>query len=104
MDTTAPRLAWWSLFVVAAVGAALVTAALVLVSAALTPPCPGPWCLYVLLYLPISGLGSAGAAVVIAAYARRGVGGYVLALLAGAAGYGAAWWWLINAGWFYSLD
>lgn len=57
----------------------------------LTPPCPGPWCLYVLVYLPVSAVGAAIAALVVGAYARRGFRGYVLALLAGVVGYGVAW-------------
>jgi hypothetical protein len=62
-----------------------------------SPPCH-PWCLTGLLYFPISAIGAAIVALAIAGYARRGPLGYLLGLLAGAVGYGAAWFYLLDAG------
>ena len=95
---TGPRLAWWRFLANAAGAAAVTTVALVLVSVRLTPPCGGPWCLTGLLYLPISAVGAAIVALAIARYARRGSLGYLLGLLAGAIGYGAAWYYLLDGG------
>ena len=93
-----PRLPWWRFLAVAAGAAAVTTVALVFVSVQLTPPCGGPWCLTGLLYFPISAIGAAIVALAIAGYARRGPRGYLVGLLAGAVGYGAAWFYLLDAG------
>lgn len=92
-----PRLPWWRFLAVAAGAAAVTTVALVFVSVQLTPPCH-PWCLTGLLYFPISAIGAAIVALAIAGYARRGPRGYLLGLLAGTVGYGAAWFYLMDGG------
>lgn len=95
---TEPRLAWWRLLADAAGGAAVTTVAIVFLSVRLTPTCDGPWCLTGLLYVPISAIGAAIVALGIAGYARRGPIGYLLGLLAGAAGYAASWYYLMDGG------
>src|SRR5688572_15631572 len=96
-QVTSPRLPWWRFLAVATGAAAVTTVALVFVSVQLTPSCH-PWCLTGLLYFPISAIGAAIVAVAISAYARRGARGYLLGLLAGAVGYGAAWFYLLEGG------
>ena len=92
---TSPPVASWRFVAVAAGAAAVVTIVLVFVSYQLTPSCGGPWCLTGLLYFPISAIGAAIVALVVARSARRS---YLVGLLAGVGGYAAAWFWLLEGG------
>ena len=83
---TTPRLGLAPLFLIATVVIAVETLTMVWVMVGLTPPCPGPWCLHILLYLPLSAIGAAIVALVIGWWARHGGRGYLVSLLAGVAG------------------
>ena len=80
----------------AAVAAGLTTFGLVYVMDLMTPPCGGPFCFYALLWLPVSAVGAAAVALVVAWYARRGGSGYAGALIAAVPGFAVAWYLLIG--------
>jgi hypothetical protein len=95
-ERRAPRLGLAMLFFTWTVAITIATLAMVWVMVQLTPPCPGPWCLYALIYLPISAVGAAILAIVMGRWARLGGRGYVVSLLAGVAGYAAAWFYILR--------
>ncbi|HEU0235431.1 MAG TPA: hypothetical protein VFR14_03205 [Candidatus Limnocylindrales bacterium] len=70
-----------------AVAAAIITVASIPVFRFLYRDCSELGCLAILLFIPTAAIGSAIAAIVVGAKARRGPGGYVVTMIAAAVGF-----------------